>query len=436
MAKAPKAQQTDTRVSPGESSNRPIVLVALELEARGLNAIIPGADVVVCGPGREGIRRWADANPRPGRPVIMSGLGGGIDHALPKNSVVVARDVYNPHGPTLTSPLAPAITEPNLPRARFTSSLRTVASTAAKADLHRTSGAGVVDMESVPFSSIAHQHKWHWGIVRVISEPADTTLPTAVDNWVDHKGRTRTFAVIRDMIQRPTILSQIRGIRERSQEAIEYLAQALAQIKLEDGRVAEPVPEVLRRQILLFGGTFDPPHRAHVDMPFEVARRIGCTDVVYVPANVNPLKVDTPPTSPKHRLEMLRRALAGKSGAKISRCELERPGPSYMVDTLEILRKELRGKDGTLPRIRLMMGSDQALQFTKWHEWKRILDYATPVVVLRPPLHPQQLCPRSGRSRRRRPPSPQLAFLDLRSGTRHHQFPRNSQTNYCGQRSQ
>jgi len=57
-----------------------------------------------------------------------------------------------------------------------------------------------------------------------------------------------------------------------------------------------------------------------------------------------------------------------------------------MVDTLEILRKELRGKDGTLPRIRLMMGSDQALQFTKWHEWKRILDYATPVVVLRPPF--------------------------------------------------
>ena len=142
-------QQARTTVSPGASSDRPIILVPMDVERRGLLPYIAEEDLVVCGPGREGIRRWADLNSRATRPVVMVGLGGGLDPTLARNTVVVASEVYNPHGPTLTAPLATSLLAPALPRARFTSSLRTVASAEAKADLHRTSGAGIVDMESV-----------------------------------------------------------------------------------------------------------------------------------------------------------------------------------------------------------------------------------------------------------------------------------------------
>ena len=374
-----------TTVLPGESNDRPIVLVPLDFERRGLAQYLPAEDLVVCGPGREGIRRWADLHSRTTRPVVMAGLGGGLDPALPRNSVVVASEVFNPHGPTLASPLATAINAPELPRARMTSSLRTVASAEAKADLYRTSGAGMVDLESVPFAQIAEQLSWNWGIIRVICDAADETLPTAVDRWVDHAGNTRLRAIARDLFQRPSLIPRLGTIRDRAKGAIDTLGKALSQLEI--GKITYKATKAsnIRREILVFGGTFDPPHRSHVEIPFLVAKRIGCQEVVFVPASVSPLKQNTPPTPAKHRLEMLRLALVGMPVAKISRCELTREGPSYMVDTLEYLRGKLRDSEGRLPRLRLLMGSDQALQFTMWHEWKRILDLATPVVVLRPP---------------------------------------------------
>lgn len=381
---APRAAQPSIR--PGKSTDRPIVIVPLDFERRGLAAHMPAEDLVVCGPGREGIRRWADLHARPNRPIVMAGLGGGLDPSLERNTVVVASEVFNPHGPTIPSPLASAIVSPDLPRARITSSLRTVASAEAKADLYRTSGAGVVDLESVPFAQIAEQLSWRWGIIRVICDAANETLPTAVDRWVDHAGKTRLRAIARDLFQRPSLIPRLGTIRERARIAIDTLGQTISQLEI--GTISSKAPKTTsgRREVLIFGGTFDPPHRAHTEMPFEVARRIGCDEVVFVPANINPLKMSAPPTPAKHRLEMLQIALEGTPAAKISRCELKRDGPSYTVDTLDYLRRKLRGKDGRLPRLRLMMGSDQALQFTKWHEWKRILDLATPVVVLRPPF--------------------------------------------------
>ena len=135
-------------------------------------------------------------------------------------------------------------------------------------------------------------------------------------------------------------------------------------------------------RLLVFGGTFDPPHVAHVALPPLVARRLGCERILYVPAAVNPLKTGYDPTPGAHRLAMLRLALARVPDAEISSLELDRPGPSYTVDTLEALRGQLEPET----ELYLLIGSDQALVFEKWKRWQRILELATPAVMVRPPL--------------------------------------------------
>ena len=140
--------------------------------------------------------------------------------------------------------------------------------------------------------------------------------------------------------------------------------------------------EMSSTKLLIFGGTFDPPHRAHTVLPPLVAQRIECARILYVPATLNPLKMDHPPTPAHHRVAMLRIALASVANAELCTIELERPGPSFTVDTLESLHEQY----GPGVQLRLLLGSDQALEFVRWKDWQRILELATPAVLLRPPL--------------------------------------------------
>lgn len=132
---------------------------------------------------------------------------------------------------------------------------------------------------------------------------------------------------------------------------------------------------------LIFGGSFDPPHRAHITLPPLVADQLGADRLLYIPAAISPLKRDSTPTDASHRLAMLRLAVASIPRAEIITIELERPGPSYTVDTLEELHRRARAGE----TFRLLIGADQALDFHLWKSWGRIIDLAEPVVMLRPP---------------------------------------------------
>ncbi len=90
---------------------------------------------------------------------------------------------------------------------------------------------------------------------------------------------------------------------------------------------------------LLYGGTFDPTHFSHVQLPLAAMRELEFDRVLYVPAFQSPLK-NTPQSSSEHRLEMLQLALAGCNWAEISTIELDRGGTSYMIDTIESLQHE------------------------------------------------------------------------------------------------
>ena len=133
--------------------------------------------------------------------------------------------------------------------------------------------------------------------------------------------------------------------------------------------------------ILVFGGTFDPPHRAHVQLPALVARQLGCGRIIYIPAARSPLKSQAPLTAAEHRLAMLVLAIRDVRGAEISTIELDRGGPSYFIDPVVALREQL-GEEADL---RFLIGADQALEFHHWKDWPGILRLAAPAIILRPP---------------------------------------------------
>lgn len=139
--------------------------------------------------------------------------------------------------------------------------------------------------------------------------------------------------------------------------------------------------------MLLYGGSFDPPHRWHIRVAGAAARRVFGRDgwVVFVPAARSPLKGQGPEASAQDRVRMLRLATRGMKNARIWMDEVDRSRagePSYTIDTVDRISR-------VLPKgmpVRLLIGADQAARFHLWREWGELFSRATPVVVWRPPI--------------------------------------------------
>jgi nicotinate-nucleotide adenylyltransferase len=145
-------------------------------------------------------------------------------------------------------------------------------------------------------------------------------------------------------------------------------------------------PASTKAPVLVFGGTFDPPHRAHVAMATAAADALGATTILVVPAFLNPQRSDRPPTDARHRLAMTRLAFALDPRVEVLDIEIARGGASYTVDTL----RSLRGL-GYAP-MRLLIGGDQALGFRSWRAWEDVVALAEPIIVVRPPDDRASLC--------------------------------------------
>lgn len=138
------------------------------------------------------------------------------------------------------------------------------------------------------------------------------------------------------------------------------------------------------RSLLIFGGTFDPPHVAHVALPMLAAQTLGLEAVAYIPAARSPLKQAATQTSASDRLAMLRLAITENPRAFVLSDELERAAsapsePSYTVDTLEAIRRRFDGP------MRLLIGTDQMRLFDRWRASDRVTELAEPAVMVRPP---------------------------------------------------
>ena len=87
----------------------------------------------------------------------------------------------------------------------------------------------------------------------------------------------------------------------------------------------------------IFGGAFDPPHLGHIALAQAAVEQLQL-DALHIVPTGSAWHKDRPLSHPKHRLEMCRLAFADIDCAVVDDCETLRPGPSYTMDTLELLR--------------------------------------------------------------------------------------------------
>lgn len=129
----------------------------------------------------------------------------------------------------------------------------------------------------------------------------------------------------------------------------------------------------------VYGGTFDPIHYGHLRAALEVKDALGLDGLCFLPCRLPPHR-GTPGATPAQRLAMLELALAGAApGFSVDRRELEREGPSYMVDTLASLRGEATDRP-----LCLIVGLDAFCGLPSWHRWRDLFELAHIAVVRRP----------------------------------------------------
>jgi nicotinate-nucleotide adenylyltransferase len=133
-------------------------------------------------------------------------------------------------------------------------------------------------------------------------------------------------------------------------------------------------------RIGILGGTFDPPHIGHLWLATLAADSLGLTRVLLMPAARPPHKGTKPVSNAADRVMMTRLAIAGDPLLDLSLIELERPGPSYTVDSLLELGASFGG-DTTLV---LIMAADSLAEIDTWREPDRLLELAEWAIGPRP----------------------------------------------------
>jgi nicotinate (nicotinamide) nucleotide adenylyltransferase len=153
------------------------------------------------------------------------------------------------------------------------------------------------------------------------------------------------------------------------------------------------------KTLVVYGGSFDPPHEYHRWAWCAVRMTLGAAArTLFVPAASSPLKAHGPVASEEDRVGMLLaddnppldfngvRASAGVWTDEIDRARWQRSRgeavtPSYTIDTIHRLRQIIPERI----TLRLLIGSDQALAFHKWKQWRTLMKHAEPIVLLREP---------------------------------------------------
>ena len=124
------------------------------------------------------------------------------------------------------------------------------------------------------------------------------------------------------------------------------------------------------KRIGVFGGSFDPPHIAHVALARAALEQCEL-DVLHVIPTGHAWHKARALSSSEHRLAMARLAFGNLARVVVDARELERPGPTFTIDTLKALQAENPGC-----QLYLFIGADQFASFGQWHDWREILEIA------------------------------------------------------------
>lgn len=133
-------------------------------------------------------------------------------------------------------------------------------------------------------------------------------------------------------------------------------------------------------KIGILGGTFDPPHAGHLALAHAALDQLGLEEIIFLPANRNPLKTNKAFASGKHRVGMVEALIRQDSRLAVSDMEITRGGTSYSVDTL-----------GELHMVRpaeywFLMGADALKGLGDWKNPQRLMRLCRLGVAIRPPM--------------------------------------------------
>lgn len=135
------------------------------------------------------------------------------------------------------------------------------------------------------------------------------------------------------------------------------------------------------RRIGILGGTFDPPHIAHLVVAQEAQALLDLDRVLFVPAAEPPHKASQIVTPAHHRRAMVELAIADNPHFALSTVDLDRPGPSFTVDTL----RRLRGQWGSDAELDFILGWDMLVDLPAWHDPAGVVAAASRVVAFHRP---------------------------------------------------
>ena len=131
--------------------------------------------------------------------------------------------------------------------------------------------------------------------------------------------------------------------------------------------------------LVLYGGSFDPVHCAHVEMAQSAIDQLGLSKVIFIPAARSPLSPNPTIASDQERIKMLHLATANEPRFEVDDCEIQRGGISYTIDTVSIFR-------GRYPKAEIywIVGADQIEQIHKWYRIEDIVAELTFIILRRP----------------------------------------------------
>jgi nicotinate-nucleotide adenylyltransferase len=133
-----------------------------------------------------------------------------------------------------------------------------------------------------------------------------------------------------------------------------------------------------KKRIGLFGGTYNPIHLGHLRGAEEIREAFHLDEVIFIPSAIPPHKPTEEITDAKHRLEMVKLAIASNPFFSISEIELPRPGKSYSIDTL---RHFCEGRADTFFFI---LGRDAFVEIETWKDFQNLFTLCHFIVMARP----------------------------------------------------
>lgn len=141
------------------------------------------------------------------------------------------------------------------------------------------------------------------------------------------------------------------------------------------------------RKIGIFGGSFDPVHLGHTGLAEDAMKQSGLEKVVFVPARLQPFKLDKKLASGDDRVEMLKLAAGDTAGFEISTYELDNEGVSYSYLTMRAMREKY-GKD---VKLYFITGTDAFLKIDMWKNSEEMLTEYSYVIGTRPGYKHEEL---------------------------------------------